>query len=657
MKAAMQNLILTLLVTLVSMGCLAETEKSFHVVIGSFGSEAAAESARQRNSYQRDLSIVLANVNDNQATWRLLSGPFKSYDAADRERESLGRLGVIAPWILDEHAQPGLATAPVPEMDRERERATVKRSMPMDLSRGVFLQPSPEVLRRAANRQALGPGPLLPESKAQLSDRVSQLQRIEVSDIQIRGSQLLSNELETLISPYRGRSLSMEALLGLRDEANRLFVTNGFINSGVVIPDQPVISGLIYFDAIEGEIDRIKVSSDLAETYVRNRLRTEAPFNLKDLQMSLKLLEKNPLVERVNARIVPGDELGLADLELSVDAAKAYRIGVLAANNRSPGIGENYGELYFGADNLTGLGDSLYLSAALTRGMDSVEAHYSIPFNSKDYRFIAAYSRNDADAVETLLDINSLTESSKIGLVMPVIRTLNSELSVEVSAEKRRNATTLFGTSFSFAEGAINGESRVAPVRIGVSYVLQGLSQSFAGRLVVSKGTSSFNATEQPSGPDGDFLSVLGQLQYSRQLGVNFHVTGKLLAQYAADPLLAIEKVAVGGMDTVRGYRENQIVRDNVYLASIEGRYRTPLKAVNLQLVTFLDWGSGKNHKDAASSQTDTLSSIGIGVNIRAFEHLSANIYFAHGFKDVVVVNRKLQDDGIHFRLNYEYRF
>ena len=107
----------------------------------------------------------------------------------------------------------------------------------------------------------------------------------------------------------------------------------------------------------------------------------------------------------------------------------------------------------------------------------------------------------------------------------------------------------------------------------------------------------------------------------------------------------------------MRGYRANQVVRDNVYLATLEGRYRLPFESSRVQLITFFDWGSGKNHKDSVSSSTDSLYSVGVGVSVRAFGGLSADLYIAHGFEDVNVQNRDLQDDGVHIKLNYEYRF
>jgi hemolysin activation/secretion protein len=145
-------------------------------------------------------------------------------------------------------------------------------------------------------------------------------------------------------------------------------------------------------------------------------------------------------------------------------------------------------------------------------------------------------------------------------------------------------------------------------------------------------------------------------LQFSRRLGEQFILSTRLLAQYSSDPLLSIEKFSLGGLGSVRGYRQNQVVRDNAYLASIEGRYRLKTETF-LELIAFADWGSGENHNDAISQGKNSLSSIGLGVSFRGLKGLSADLYIAHGFKDISVTDRNLQDDGIHFQLRYEHVF
>lgn len=145
-------------------------------------------------------------------------------------------------------------------------------------------------------------------------------------------------------------------------------------------------------------------------------------------------------------------------------------------------------------------------------------------------------------------------------------------------------------------------------------------------------------------------------MQFSRRLGEQFILSTRLLAQYSSDPLLSIEKFSLGGLGSVRGYRQNKVVRDNAYLASIEGRYRLKTETF-LELIAFADWGSGENHNDAISQGKNSLSSIGLGVSFRGLKGLSADLYIAHGFKDISVTDRNLQDDGIHFQLRYEHVF
>ena len=62
------------------------------------------------------------------------------------------------------------------------------------------------------------------------------------------------------------------------------------------------------------------------------------PVNIADLQASLISLQKDPLVERINAELVPGERLGESRLNVGV-TERAARAVVSAANDRSASIG------------------------------------------------------------------------------------------------------------------------------------------------------------------------------------------------------------------------------------------------------------------------------------------------------------------------------
>ncbi|MFT7688079.1 MAG: hemolysin activation/secretion protein [Candidatus Azotimanducaceae bacterium] len=500
---------------------------------------------------------------------------------------------------------------------------------------------------------------LLPYSaKADDERLISRQGSVYVTEIRIT-SPVLQTDIESLSQPLLNREIPIDELMAFKNSVNELFATKGYINTGVRIPDQKIKNGIVEFNLIEGEISAINVDSELRNNYVVKRLNLTSPFNLVDLQASLKLLERDPFVRRIDANVTPGLKPGAAEFSVSVETRPKFKFGIHFANNRSPAVGSENTELTLSTHNLTGWGDVFSATSSITEGLDSNAFSFSIPFNHFNHSIRVDYTKSDSSVIEepfASIDVESETESLSIGLDFPVLKTLEDNISFHLIFETRKNQTYLLDQTFSFSEGAINGESRVSPVRLAASFSRSQAKQSIAGRLSVSKGTSNFDATENTNQADGDFTSYLAQLQYSKSLGERFVLSTRLLAQYASNPLLSIEKFSLGGLGSVRGYRQNQIVRDNTYLASIEGRYRLKTD-VFIELLVFADWGSGENHDDAISQGKDSISSVGVGVSFRGIKGLSADLYLAHGFKDISVRDRNLQDDGIHFQLRYEHVF
>ena len=493
---------------------------------------------------------------------------------------------------------------------------------------------------------------------AELERRVSEQRIVEVQRY-IYQAPALEAEIAALLLAVTGRPVETSELLATKDEINRLYVEHGFVNTGMVIPDQLIINGELRLDFVSGEISDLQISSLLARNYVEGRLEIGEPFNLMQLQHSLKLLEQDPLVARVDARVAAGARPGEAVLALDVETRPRFSLGLDLGNDRSPSIGSNNANLMFRASNLSGWGETYQLSSSVTEGLNSQDASIYLPLTSGGTSLKLQYALSDSSVIEepfSDIDVESETESLSMMFDVPIRRTLSSELTLHLTFEARRNQTTLLGQAFSFSEGAINGESRVAPVRIALSYTEQNIDDSLAARFSISRGTSKFDATENSDLPDGLFTSYLAQVQYSKLLAERLHITAKVLAQHAADPLLSIEKYALGGVNTIRGYRQNQVVRDNAYLASLEMHYRPDLP-VWIDLIGFLDWGRGENHKDSATTGRSDLSSIGVGVVVKHWQRFSLELYLAHGFDDFMASEYDLQDDGVHFRLGYHHEF
>ncbi len=126
--------------------------------------------------------------------------------------------------------------------------------------------------------------------------------------------------------------------------------------------------------------------------------------------------------------------------------------------------------------------------------------------------------------------------------------------------------------------------------------------------------------------------------------------------QLAADPLLPLEKFNVGGAFTVRGYRENLLVRDNGLAASVELRspvYRTEAGGSAIQLAVFTDYGRSWSHK-GPDPGFDDIASAGIAVRLELVPKLRAVVSKAFPFRNVDNPGYDLQDDGINFQVSYD---
>jgi hemolysin activation/secretion protein len=122
-----------------------------------------------------------------------------------------------------------------------------------------------------------------------------------------------------------------------------------------------------------------------------------------------------------------------------------------------------------------------------------------------------------------------------------------------------------------------------------------------------------------------------------------------------------MEKFAIGGADTVRGYRENQITTDGGVVASLEWRVpvvqlRVPVISSRptdgwLRVCPFVDVGSGWNVEET-DPDPDTLFGTGLGLRWDLREGVYARIYWGYAWEEVEDPSDwDLQDDGIHFEI------
>jgi hemolysin activation/secretion protein len=519
----------------------------------------------------------------------------------------------------------------------------------------------------------LPPLPERPEEKGRLSGQP----QLVVREFRVTGSTVFSDEeLRAVTAPYTNRPITAEDLHELRNKLTLLYVNKGYVNSGAVLPDQTVADGIVEYRIVEGRLDQIEVEGNrwFRTGYLRDRLELGAkkPLNVRDLEHELQILQQDERIRRVNAQLGPGTRPGDGVLRVRFEEEPPYRAWFDFSNYEPPSVGAYRSQLRLAHQNLTGNGDTLDLRAALTDGFEEYEVAYEIPLNRWDTALTARFLYDGSDVIDPPFDdddpdIRSESTTTSLGVNQPVYRSLNSQVELSASLDYRTSETFLLGRRFSFPPlpARDDGKTQITALRLAQSWIFRDLKQVVAMRSQFSIGLDIFGATMHGSYgcceeiPDGEYFAWLGQFQWVRRFdpwGVQLVLRTDL--QLAEDPLLSLEQFSIGGHSTVRGYRENELVRDNGVVSSVE--LRIPLWAdrpgrPTLQLAPFFDWGNSWN-TDRPELGPETLMSAGVGLRFAFTRHLEAQIYWGEELRKVPdPPNRDLQDAGVQFQLVLAY--
>ncbi|MDH3644721.1 MAG: ShlB/FhaC/HecB family hemolysin secretion/activation protein, partial [Gammaproteobacteria bacterium] len=339
-----------------------------------------------------------------------------------------------------------------------------------------------------------------------------------------------------------------------------------------------------------------------------------------------------------------------------------WAVRVEASNHLSPAVGGWQGLFAVDALNLTGRGDDLHLGVRGSEGLEEISAEYAFPIGARGTRLsVYGFAADSEIVTDPFADLDIEAESRTYGLRLshPLRRSLDVQSNLSLNFEWRESETFLLGSGFSFVDGPEEGVAEIAVVRAGWERLQRTQRDVFAGRVELSAGLNAFGAT-QSSGdtPDGEFFKALVQLQWARRMDF---LTSQLVlrtdAQLSNDPLLGLEQIAVGGRWTVRGYRENTLIRDSAVISSLE--WRVPIvrdvRGINrLELRPFVDWSHSWNHSRAEIGPRELVSA-GIGVHWEPLDGVRAELYWGEALNDVDYPGKyDLQDDGVHFRFTWE---
>lgn len=471
-------------------------------------------------------------------------------------------------------------------------------------------------------------------------------------------------ELQALAAPFLNRPLRALDLEDLRQTITRAYVARGHVNSGALLADDALQGDTLTLRIVEGRITRLRQSGlqGLTEAYLASRLvQGDEVLDVNRLQDRFQLQLTDPLFTRLHARLLPDDGPGRAVLDVAVTRARPWQVAAFAHNHLAPAVGSVQAGLDGSLRNLAGWGDVLSATLAGGEGSSSWDAGWQLPLGGSRTVLGLRLARGSSSLVEepvAVLDIRSRVGTREATLAHPLVDEPRRRWLLGLTHARRSNHTTLAGEPFSFVPGESTGVTRIEAWRLYQELTLRLDRHVLALRATVVEGRNNLvGDTPLPQALPRRYR--LWQLQGQAALALGDggqQVQLRGLLQHGPDRLLPLEQLAVGGRHTVRGYRENQLVRDNGWAVGAEWHWplwRDDTRRASLTLLPFVDAGAGWNRGEARTR----LASAGLGLKANLAD-LEGELHVARRLeRRQPETHGDLQDRGIHLLLRYRPSF
>lgn len=494
-------------------------------------------------------------------------------------------------------------------------------------------------------------------------------QTITVETFEVIGSTVFSpEEFAAVTAEYTNRPITFNELFQVRTAITQLYVDQGYVTTGAYIPPQTLDNGIVQIQVIEGQLENITVTGQqrLNPGYVSSRLGLAGaqPLNINRLLEGLQLLQLDPLIENISAELAAGVSPGTSILEVEFTEADAVSAYLELDNNRSPSVGSFRRSVGFTHLNLSGLGDRFAVSYANTNGSNEVDLNYTVPVSPHNDTMSFGVGFSGSRIIEEPFDVLNIESDSRyyeITYRHPVVQTPSEEFALSITASRRESESEFLGNlgnplPFPILGADDAGRTRISALRFTQEWTKRSAEEVFALRSQFSLGLGALGATINEVGPDSQFLSWRGQGQWIRLLAPETLLVVRTDVQLTGDELLSQEQIGLGGQQTVRGYRQDQLLTDSGVLASAE--VRLPILRVEevngiLHVVPFVDFGMGWNNGIRPNPEQNILLSTGLGLQWQMQDNFFARLDWGIPLTNVNSSGNSLQENSLYFSLRF----
>lgn len=450
--------------------------------------------------------------------------------------------------------------------------------------------------------------------------------------------------LKRYIRPFLHAPLDKKLISEIREAVLQFYVQQGHPFVQILVPKQNVKKGMLRLIVKEASLGEITLEGEGSESKLAElakkqvSLRPGEPIDTFNLNEDLFYLNKNPFFD-VDVIYYPGKVAMTTNIALRVQKKKSLRLFVGMDNTGNDITGNNRAYTGISLGNLFNTPQTLsyqFISASDAKKLTSHILDYNalLPWKHTLRLFSGLSFINAPFYVPNItpkFTTKGYNVQASIRYEMPLKGIYRLLHQMQTGFDfKRTNNNILFIQQFqtsTFTKAAVNLTQLSAIYSLGYDTTLTQTAFSLEGYFspgswLPSQSKEDYNKLRIGSQP----LYAYARSSFKTSLRLRQGTfVGKLRGQLATTNLLPSETFGLGGMRTVRGYKERIINGDNAFLLNCE--YHTPhvspmrlagaYKKVqdSFTLIGFFDYGIMSLHKPVSGEKkSQYLSSIGTGL-------------------------------------------
>jgi hemolysin activation/secretion protein len=490
-----------------------------------------------------------------------------------------------------------------------------------------------------------------------------------IQDIELKGAHSLSDSEKTLLlKPYIGQCLGVTQLNELLKVITDHYIEKGLVTSRAYLPQQDLSGGHLKVLVVEGKLEGLKGAKDsqLSDRELTMAFpgKTGELVNLREIEQLVDQLNRLPS-NQAQMELAPGKNVGGSEVLVKNTPQKPWRAGLSRSNDGQRSTGEQQWGTTFDWDSPLGLADQLNLRG----GHDAVSDHqhtssnamlnYNLPWGWWNFNY--TYSQSDYRSLAQANGFNFKqtgdSENHQLHAERVIHRDAVSKTSLSTGLSYLRTNNFIEDSKLKLSS------NRISEAQFGINHGRRVGSAFVNLDLGMQEGIGAFDAQGNghpgPGEPDARYRKYTGTLSYLQPFkvwGESFSFSSLMTGQHSEDVLFSPQRTSLGGLSSIRGYKDQSLSGDSGGYWRNDLRWSRPvtlewLRPVFAEYGTSLGYDQGViTHDRYNGDQHGRMSSNSVELFARG-QHLAASVTFAHSLERPDTLTER--EAPIYFRLDF----